>query len=229
MNPICDFKDGLILYRGKDSQKLIGARSFSEMLVFMLSGDTAEDVDPRCQMVDALLAAWMDHGEPPPSTQAVRAAASVGAPFIQSAISGFSMFGWDHAPVDNAAELLLACQIAGDVNLARSLLLSGAKIPGFGHPVHRNDPRASRLLELAKLLAVHLDCCRILGDIELSLAAAKKPVSPNLAGVTSAIWLDMGFRRESVGLIALAGRAVGLAAHHSEVVRSGEKFVGTPT
>jgi len=228
MNPICDFKDGLILYRGKDSRKLIGARTFAEMLVFMLSGETAEDVDPRCQMVDALLAAWIDHGEPPPSTQAVRAAASVGAPFIQSAISGFSMFGWDHAPVDNAAELLNSCHSVGDVIPMEDMLRAGLKIPGFGHPVHRNDPRAVRLLELAQRLGLSQQCCYLLGQMERSLISAGKPVSPNLAGVTAAIWLDMGFRRESVGVIALAGRAVGMAAHHSEVVRSGEKFIGTP-
>lgn len=226
--PICTFFSGSLHYRGQDVCDLIGRNTFVETLVLLLTGSLPLVPDPRCSMIDALLLAWADHGEPPPSTQAVMHAAAVGAPLIQAAISGFSMFGWDHAPVDAAACLLADWPMDGVTTMMREVMASGEKLPGFGHPVHQADPRARALLHLGKELAITATATDLLQAIEAEFGIHGKNVKSNLAGATAALWLDMGFRRESVGLIALVGRSVGLAAHHSEVVRRGTKFIGTP-
>lgn len=224
--PICRFASDEIFYRGHAVESLIGNTTFIETILLLLTGVMPEPHDLRGRMIDALLVAWADHGEPPPSTQAVRLAASVGTPFIQSAVSALSMFGWDHAPVDAAIKLLAECTKEPDqIEIPKERIKRGEKIPGFGHPVHSKDPRAERLLDLSRTLGFGGNATECLFLIEGEIA---HPVSANLAGATAAIWLDMGFRPESVGVIALAGRAIGLAAHHSEVVRAGSKFIGTP-
>lgn len=227
-SPICQFTENEIEYRGYDVSQLLGQHMFSEMIVLLLTGQMPKDFDRRPDMIEALLVAWVDHGAPPPSTQAVRLAASVGTPFMPAAMSGFLMFGWDHAPIDAACALLEACVASNGADPAIQALLDGYKLPGFGHPVHTVDPRSGKLLQLAVDFEIHSHACQMIGCIESILAASNRKVCANLAGVTAAIWIDMGFNRESVGLIALAGRAVGMAAHHSEVVRSGSKFLGTP-
>ncbi len=95
---------------------------------------------------------------------------------------------------------------------------AGAKVPGFGHPVHRPvDPRAERILELADDRGVsgpHVLLARRLRD---AVAAAwERPLPMNVAMPIAAVMLDLGFSTDAVKAIPILARTAGLLAHLAE-------------
>jgi citrate synthase len=112
----------------------------------------------------------------------------------------------------NADDSMLR-HVADQVVAARRT--AGARIPGLGHPVHREeDPRTPRIYAIAAdagLLGPHL---RLL----VHLAAASKADSGrhlpiNGAGAAGAALVDAGVPTTAVRGFALIARAAGLVAH----------------
>jgi len=102
--------------------------------------------------------------------------------------------------------------------IARELQAAGAKVPGFGHPVHRPlDPRAERILELADARGVsgpYVLLARCMRD-----AAAKawgKPLTMNVSMPIAAVMLDLGFSATAVKSVPILARTAGLLAHLAE-------------
>lgn len=226
-HPIATSSRNELSYRGVPVEAAIRDLSFSQLILLMLLGDVDKRNDPRSLMIDSLLVAWADHGELPPSTQCTRLAASCGVTFIQAASAGFACWGEAHGPVEAAVQFLSEYEKSGKEIVFETLNL-GRKIPGFGHPLHTLDPRIGPLLQLAVSLDVAKKYVQFAHDLEKTLRELKLDVSVNLAGITAALWLDMGLPVRAIGLVALAGRAVGLAAHYVDVVESGQSFIGTP-
>jgi citrate synthase len=102
--------------------------------------------------------------------------------------------------------------------LARGLRDAGAKIPGFGHPVHRPvDPRAERILELADERAVggeHVALARAFGAAVASLS--EKPLPMNVSLPIAAVMLDLGYSPEHVDAVPILARTASLLAHLEE-------------
>ena len=98
------------------------------------------------------------------------------------------------------------------------LLPSGAKLPGFGHPVHRPlDPRAERILELADARGVsgpHVLLARSLR--EAVAEASGKPLPMNVAMPIAAVMLDLGFPSAAVKAVPILARTASLLAHLAE-------------
>ena len=95
---------------------------------------------------------------------------------------------------------------------------SGAKVPGFGHPVHRPvDPRAERILELADERGVggeHVQLARLLRD---AVAAEwGKPLPMNVSLPIAAVMLDLGYSVSTVKAVPILARTAGLLAHLAE-------------
>lgn len=225
--PIAEFGVNALSYRGMPIAELIRGHSYSDV-VFLLIQERMPTPEEE-QMFEALLIAWMDHGEPPPSTQNVRNAASVGVDLIPAVCSGLMCFGADHGPVTLAAHTIENTAVFGVKGLGE-MLEQDYKIPGFGHPVHSSDPRVSALLAEYSRLRMNGDGKHvgILHDIQRLLHSYGKEVRPNLAGVSAAIWLDLGFTPDTAGVLALAGRSIGMAAHYAEQRSNPKKFKGTP-
>jgi citrate synthase len=106
--------------------------------------------------------------------------------------------------------------VANDV--ARSARASGAKVPGFGHPVHSPvDPRAERILVLADERSVsgpHVELARALDD-----AVAEewgRPLPMNVAMPIAAVMLDLGYPTAVVKAVPILARTAGLLAHLAE-------------
>ena len=84
-------------------------------------------------------------------------------------------------------------------SLARGILTKvkakGARVPGYGIPLHALDPRAPQVLEIARTEQTFGDYCRFGLAIEEALAESGggKPVPMNLDGVSAVIALDLGF------------------------------------
>jgi citrate synthase len=101
---------------------------------------------------------------------------------------------------------------------ARELHASGAKVPGFGHPVHEPlDPRAERILELADARGAsgpHVLLARCLRDAVAE--AWGKALTMNVSMPIAAVLLDLGFPSASVKAVPLLARTAGLLAHLAE-------------
>jgi len=169
------------------------------------------------RLLEALLASMADHGSTPPSTQAARLVASTGVPLQASLAAGLLAFGEHHAGAIELSMRLLQENVpcmpeVRAADLVTAALAEGQRIPGFGHRIHRRDPRVEPLLALASNLlphGTHLALFRSLRD-ELE---ARKEIAPNIDGIGGAILSDLGFPWQAGRAFFFAGRLPGLVAH----------------
>ncbi len=111
--------------------------------------------------------------------------------------------------------------------LALDDLPAGARVPGLGHPVHKDeDPRTPRLYALAAeegLLGPHL---RLLSQVAaVSEERRGRRLVINGAGAGGAALVDIGLPPESVRGVVLVARTAGLVAH---VIEEMQQPVGLP-
>jgi citrate synthase len=101
---------------------------------------------------------------------------------------------------------------------ARAVRESGARLPGFGHPVHRPlDPRAERILDLADARGVsgpHVALARAFRDA--AAEAWGRPLTMNVAMPIAAVMLDLGFPASAVKAVPILARTASLLAHLAE-------------
>jgi citrate synthase len=210
--------------RGRDlTGDLMGALSFTEYFHLLLTG--GEPTEDQRFFLDLLLVAIAEHGMMPTNVAArMTLAADPGS--LQGAVAA-GILGC--GPVilgtsESCARLLTEAQrrvaAGGDpaevaADLARATRESGARLPGFGHPLHRPlDPRAERILELADERGVsgpHVLLARCLRDG--AGEAWGRPLTMNVAMPIAAVMLDLGFPAGSVKAVPILARTAGLLAH----------------
>lgn len=223
---VTDIVEGRILVRGRPIEDLVTERSFSEVLVLLVTGriPTAEEA----RITDAVLVASIDHGATSPSALTARTVASGGAPVQVAAAAGLLALSKYHgATVAECATLLSA--VAGDVNettsveeSARShveaLLDAGERVPGFGHRVHKSDPRVERLFALHAELGMSDEYVRAayaVGDaIEMSLG---RRLPANLDTAIAAVLLPF-VPEQLVLLVFMASRFCGVFMQAAEEI-----------
>lgn len=225
-------KDGEeeIVVRGHRLSELVGRISFAEAMFLMLQARLPTPGQAR--VLDALLVASIEHGIAPPSMIS-RCFASYGSS-IQAAVgSGIAAFGDRMGGLGEQLAQLMAAQLAplGDpatigeeqLRAAAWAIVDGARraggrVPGYGIPLHVADPRAPKLLAVAREHGIFGAYCRLAELIEAELAAARggKAVPMNLDGVGAAIALDLGFDWRATRLFLLTARSVSMGAHFLE-------------
>lgn len=226
---IAEFERDSLQIRGVPIGMLIENMTFVDSILFTLTG---HNPDPCVSsMLNGVLVAWVDHGENPPSTQNVRNVASSRGSFAAACMAGIATFGGAHVPIEQAALFLAEMEIRSeDEESQADIMRKWKRIPGLGHPVHDRDPRVGPLLKLAAHNLTDLRHLSALHRAERLLAkllpGEDSPPVANLAGVTAAIWLDLGFAITCVGLLPIIGRAVGWSAHYAEQ-RSLPAFAGS--
>lgn len=220
-----------VIVRGHPLSELIGRLSFAEMMFLVLQG--ALPSAPQARMLDALLVASVEHGIAPPSMIS-RCFASYGTS-IQAAIGGGILAFGDRmgglgeqlarrmverlsaidAEVGKIGETALARAAAALVGEARA---EGNRVPGYGIPLHRADPRAPRVLDVARAEGVFGPYCRFATLIEAEIAQQRggRPVPMNLDGVGACVILDLGFDWRTARVFLLTARSVSMAAHYLE-------------
>jgi citrate synthase len=219
-----------IIVRGHRMSELIGRLSFSEMMFLMLQGRLP--TAPQARTLDALLVASIEHGIAPPSMIA-RCFASYGTT-IQAAVgAGITAFGDRMGGLgEQLAQLLverlgvhLANGSPSDETLREiaAAVVSEAmrvksRVPGYGIPLHAMDPRAPKVLEIARREGTYGPYCRLGMEIEAALAKARGgwAVPMNLDGVSAVVALDLGFDWRLTRLFLLTPRTVSFAAHYLE-------------
>jgi citrate synthase len=205
---------------------LMGRLSFTEYFHLLLTGE--EPTEDQRYFLDLLLVAIAEHGMMPTNVAArMTLAADPGS--LQAAVAA-GILGC--GPVilgtaESCARLLEEAheQVAAGgapravaVATARAIHASGAKVPGFGHPLHRPlDPRAERILELSDARGVsgpHVELARCLRD---GVADAwGRPLTMNVSMPIAAVMLDLGFPSATVKAIPILARTAGLLAHLAE-------------
>lgn len=219
-----------IVVRGHRMSDLIGRLSFAEAMFLMLQGRLPNPGQAR--VLDALLVASIEHGIAPPSMVS-RCFASYGTS-IQAAVgAGIAAFGdrmgglgeqlarlmaEQLAPLGDPAAVIEAQLRAAARAIVETARRDGGRVPGYGIPLHGADPRAPRLLAVAREHGTFGAYGRLAELIEAELAAARgdKPVPMNLDGVSAAIALDLGFDWRATRLFLLTARSVSMGAHFLE-------------
>jgi citrate synthase len=213
--------------RGRDlCGDLMGRLSFTEYFHFLLTG--REPTDDQRFFLDLLLVAIAEHGMMPTNiTARMTLAADPGS--LQGAVAA-GILGC--GPVilgtsESCARILEEAQekvesggapaaVAGDV--ARAIHVSGGKMPGFGHPVHRPlDPRAERILELADARRVSGPHVLLARCLRASVTEVwGKPLTMNVSMPIAAVMLDLGFPSAVVKAVPILARTGSLLAHLAE-------------
>ena len=207
--------------RGYLQEDLIGNISFAEMIHLLIKGKLPSKKE--AQMLGAVLVSFCDHGVTPPSTQAARIMASTGSPLHACMAGGLLAFGKNHAgAIEHAMKTLQdgiekaendICKIAGEI--VDHFLKNSQKICGFGHRYHNEDPRAPRLMELAKKYGCFGKHSELATAIE-NILLEEKGIRMNIDGANAAILSDMGFNWTVGSGIFMIGRLPGILAHVNE-------------
>ncbi len=219
---ITDIEQGDIFVRGYPIARLIGRTSFPNSLFLLLTGDLPSA--PASRLVEAVLVAALDHGTTSPSALAARTVVSGGAPVQVGAAAGLLALNKYHgAAVEGAARLL--ARVGGDAGAdlgeaaaaaVGDLLARGERVPGFGHRVHRRDPRVDRLFAVAREAAADerfIDAARA---VEAALEAAKGRHFPmNLDTAIAAVLLPYMDPGQVLGVFVVS-RLCGIYAQANE-------------
>jgi len=208
--------------RGRDlASQLIGHVGFTHLFHLLLTGE--EPTEDQLFFLDALLVAIAEHGMMPTNVAArMTLAADPGS--LQGAVAA-GILGC--GPVilgtaDVCAELLAEAP-PGDPaevshRIAREHHARNARLPGFGHPLHRPvDPRAERILQLADERSVsgpHVLLARRLRDAAADVWG--RPLVMNVSMPIAAVMLDLGFPASAVKAIPILARTASLLAHLAE-------------
>jgi citrate synthase len=213
--------------RGRDlTGELMGSLSFTEYFHLLLTG--SEPTEDQRYFLDVLLVAIAEHGMMPTNVAARMTLAADPGSLHGAVAAGILGCG----PVilgtaEECARLLEAAQarvapgaepgaVAGE--MARELHDAGAKLPGFGHPLHRPlDPRAEKILDLADARAV--SGAHVLLAQRFREAAAEawgKPLTMNVSMPIAAVMLDLGFPSSAVKAVPILARTASLLAHLAE-------------
>jgi citrate synthase len=203
--------------RGRDLVgDLMGRLTFTEYFHLLLTG--REPTEDERYFLDLLLVAIAEHGLMPSNVAARMTLAADPGSLHGAVAAGILGAG----PVvlgtsEECARLLADARAKGSDpgELVRELHASGAKVPGFGHPVHRPvDPRAERILELADERGVsgaHVELARRIRDAVAE--TWQKQLTMNVAMPIAAVLLDLGFPPAAVKTVPILARTAGLLAH----------------
>jgi citryl-CoA lyase len=218
---ISEIQPGKIRIRGYDIVNLMGNRSFAEVAYLVLRGELPSPAEAG--MMDAILTSSVDHGVTPPSSLAARTVISGGNPLNAAVAGGILTIGDIHGgAIEQCARILQewATKQGKPEVLAGQLLdhLSQQKsrMPGYGHRLHRTDPRTVRLFEMSKDLDFRGKHQELAMAIETEFAKRGKSLPINVDGAVGAVISDMGFDwRLGKGFFVIS-RSVGLVAQAYE-------------
>ncbi|MEA3374623.1 MAG: citryl-CoA lyase [Chloroflexota bacterium] len=221
--PITKIEPNKVAVRGYRVDELMGRVPFAHVVYLVLKGELPSEAQGR--VMDALLASSVDHGATPPSALAARTVASGGAPLTAGIAAGVMAINRHHGgAIEGCMRVLLEAvgrkrQSNQDVlTTARELVeeyrAQKKRIPGYGHRIHRNDPRTKKLFAICEEEGVAGDYVEMGRAMQQVLKETLgKDLPMNVDGAIAAVLCELEFPPEmGNGLFAIS-RAVGLTAH----------------
>ena len=221
-----------ITVRGRNlADDLMGQMSFADVAFLLASGRAPSEGEST--LFNAVLVALADHGLTP--TALAARLTYTGAPEALQGALAAGLLGAGSVflgPVEDTARFLhdILADLPsepdeGEVSYealaaeaVEAAVVSGRKIPGLGHPTHKEtDPRTPRIYRLAEengLAGAHL---RLLEHVAAAHRRATGKALPiNGAGAAGAALADLGFPPFLTRGFALLARAAGLIGHLAE-------------
>ena len=206
--------------RGRDlATDLMGRIGFTGYVHLLLTG--SEPTDDQREFLDLVLVAIAEHGLMP-SNVAARMTLAADPEALQGAVAA-GILGAGRRLLGTSAECarLLAASLAAGrepADVARELHDAGARVPGFGHPVHRPlDPRAERILALADERGVSGSNVAFARGLREAVEQEwGKPLTMNVSLPIAAVLLDLGFPVAAVEAVPILARTASLLAHLAE-------------
>ena len=224
VSSICDVQADRIEVRGRDlTRDLMGRVGFTDYFHLLLTG--REPTENQRFFLDLLLVAIAEHGLVP-TVQAARMTLAADPGSLQGALAAGILGA---GPVilgtsELCGRLLVELrEKKGDGRAAihetlAEIRASGARLPGFGHPVHKPvDPRAERILALASERGIAGQHVRLALDVgAVASEIWGKPLVMNVSMPIAAVLLDLDFAPSMIKAIPLLGRTASLLAHLAE-------------
>jgi citrate synthase len=216
---------------GRDlARDLMGKVTFSELALLIVTRRMPRAAESR--LLDAVLVSLTDHGLTP--TVLAARLTHTGAPeSLQGAIAAGLLGGGSVylGPTEDTARFLseVLADVAGSppsdaaldqaaVAAVRARAAAGERVPGLGHPIHKDvDPRVPRLYAIAEeggLLGPHLRLLRAVAEAQAIAGGRRLPI--NGAGAAGAALADLGVPPGLARGFALLARTAGLVAHLGE-------------
>lgn len=215
-----------ILVRGYPIEQLARQRSFGDVVHLLLTGELPRGEQGK--LIEAMLVAVCEHSLASPSVDAVRFVASSGVPLQTAVAAGVSAIGDVHGgAIEPCAQLLRAAvaQGLGPDAIFEQLKREGRRLPGFGHPVHEDDPRTKVLLAMADEMGLSGAHTKLAADLENHTAHwIGKRLPLNVDGAIAALICDLGIDPRLGKAFFIIGRAAGFVAHAHEQVTAEKPF-----
>jgi len=227
-----------LMMRGYRVEELIGHIHYGELVYLLIMGDLPSR--EKGKLLEATLVAGADHGVPAPSIVVSRIAATCGIPLNCCVATGMNLLGDIHG---GAAEQLMRIlyelqektRIEGE---KRSVLvrrtceeLKGKRqfLPGFGHPVHDDDPRVRRLFALVEearakgeVEGKFVEMVKTMAEVVQDLYHRQIPI--NIDGACAAVQCELGLPWQAAKGLFCLSRGVGLVAESLEEFLQGSRL-----
>lgn len=203
--------DGEAYIHGYKVTELIDKVNFTDAIWLELKGELPTDQERA--MLDGILISTIDNGMGPPSVTNARNSASSGNPMQAAVAAGVLGVGESHGGAIEECARLLQMGLTAE-KLVEKVISQGDRIPGYGHKVYTEDPRAKQIFEKAKSLGFYGEHCELAVGVEKILEEKKgKKIPINVDGAIAAVVSDMGFDYRLGKGFFIIGRVVGLIAH----------------
>jgi len=217
---ICGFDADTISVRGHNLvDDLIGQKSFTE--AFLLQSLGGSPTGDQVAIVDAVMVTIMEHGMVPSAV--VSRLTHYGAPESYQGAVAAGLLGVGDRYAGTASECgeILARIVEADDPAAQALAEVRAyratkrPVPGFGHPIHRdNDPRVARLIAITRAAEVggtYIDAMYLL---EKTLCEELgRDLVTNISAAIAAALGEAGIPPGLMRGVVLTARCAGLVGH----------------
>lgn len=223
---IVDARDGHIRIHGYDVPALMTGRTFTDTIFLLHQGRLPSAAERS--LLDAILTGVADHGSGAPSCAAARLALSGNRQSLSAAVAaGILAVGDDHGGAGLGCMQLIEAGVSraqtdgvsmddAAKQIVREARAEGQRIAGFGHRVHKTDPRTAVLFDLARRGGIAGQGIAFVEALERAIAAEVKPLPINIDGALAAVLHDMGFTPAFGRLVFIIGRVAGLTAEVAE-------------
>jgi citrate synthase len=219
---ITDAQPNRVLLRGYPVQELMGRVSFTDAIYLVLMGELPT-VRQRT-LVDAVLVCAVDHSITPPTARTARTVATARPPLVSSLAAGIlSVSDLHGGAIEGAMRMMLGVEKAwaagADLNEAAAAKVEvyrdrGARVPGFGHRMHTDDPRAIRLLALLQESSTESRFAQVALVLERAVEAALGlRLAFNVDGAIAAVLCELGMPPALANGFFALSRIPGLMAH----------------
>jgi citrate synthase len=209
--------------RGFKIDELMGEVSYSQMVYLLLKGELpSENIG---KMIETILVSSVDHGTTPPSVLSALTVASTGAPLNAAVAAGILSISKFHGGAIEDCMLILkqGMDLVKNENksfeeAAKAVILSfrasKKRLSGFGHRVHTNDPRTTKLFKISENLDIAGDFVKL---AQVFVSALKKETGKdlplNVDGAIAALLCEMDFDPVLANAFFMIARVPGLVAH----------------